>query len=282
MKEDNLFATEEDVISFLNSPRARGDFGVESLLKFPYATDQTRALACAHITTYLEKCLRSRSPLEPLGREIQIIAPFLEAAGYTPALEPLTTLRNKLEARDDYGVPTASGKYESTVAVRHAIETLRRLRNSPAEIPRTPPVPSETLVAAGRVFDARLLIEEMVTTASREIVVIDSYVGTETLVLLSQKQRQVSARVVTKNLNQALRSAVVAFNRQYGGLSVKTSDVFHDRFVIIDGTDFYHIGASIEHLGRRTFMVSTIEDPEVRTALWSQYLEAWDAAAEAL
>ncbi len=134
MQEDNLFATEDDIISFLNSPRARGDFGIESLLTFPYVTDQTKALACAYITRYLENRLASQTPLEPLGREIQIIAPFLEAAGYTPAIEPLTTLRNKLEARDDYRVPTASGKYASTVAVRNAIATLQLGQKAPTEV----------------------------------------------------------------------------------------------------------------------------------------------------
>ena len=71
--------------------------------------------------------------------------------------------------------------------------------------------------------------------------------------LFTRKRSGVAVRVLTKTADPALRSAFIAFNRQYQGLSLRTSDAFHDRFIIVDGSHFYHIGPSLKDLAKRTF-----------------------------
>jgi len=78
----------------------------------------------------------------------------------------------------------------------------------------------------------------------------------------------VSVRILTasKTLPPDIPALAGAFNQQYGqkgALSVRTSNAFHDRFLIIDDTDFYHFGASIKEAGSRGFMFSRIEEPSV-------------------
>lgn len=125
-------------------------------------------------------------------------------------------------------------------------------------------------------------LQALIVNAAREVVLIDGYATPDTLALFSQKRSGVALRILTKpkGVDAALRVASTAFNRQYHGLSLRTSEAFHDRFVIVDGSDFYHIGASLNHLARRTFMYSRIDDAEVRTGVWRAFEKAWEAADE--
>jgi hypothetical protein len=114
--------------------------------------------------------------------------------------------------------------------------------------------------------------------AKLRIVIIDGYVNEDVLNLVSAKDSTVEVYILTKNVFHALRTAASAFNRQHGKLSIRTSSAFHDRFVIIDDTDFYHFGASIKDLGNRGFMFSLIEEPTARDALRKQWNQEWTKA----
>jgi hypothetical protein len=75
-----------------------------------------------------------------------------------------------------------------------------------------------------------------------------------------------------------LKTAAEAFNRQYGGLETRMSRAFHDRFVFVDETDFYHFGASLKDLGNRGCMFSRIEEQDVIDALQSKWTQEWAKA----
>ncbi len=139
-------------------------------------------------------------------------------------------------------------------------------------------VPSEGVFFSGQFFDGLVPLQTIVSNALREIILIDGYTDTDTLAILSGKANNVAVCVLTKSVTPALRISALAFNKQYHGLSIRTSQAFHDRFLIVDGTDFYHIGASIKDLAKRAFMYSRIHDPGLRTALWQQWSAEWNAA----
>ena len=70
-------------------------------------------------------------------------------------------------------------------------------------------------------------------------------------------------RVVAKNATTASDGKVYdvdVFNLQYGALTVKNEDTFHDRFIVIDGKSLYHLGASLNYAGRKTFAISELTD----------------------
>ena len=104
----------------------------------------------------------------------------------------------------------------------------------------------------GQLWDACSLVERLVARAKRLILLIDSWIGTETLDIIAKKRKGVVVEVVTSvRGNKVADSEVAKFNAQYGGLSVvKTSAAFHDRFIVCDNT-VWLCGSSVKDAGRR-------------------------------
>jgi len=117
---------------------------------------------------------------------------------------------------------------------------------------REPPL--QGVFYEGQLWDACSLVEKLIGRAKKTILLIDSWVGTGTLDMLAKKRNGVVVEVVTSPRgNKLAQSDVDKFNAQYGGLMVKASLAFHDRFLIIDSKVLYLIGASLKDLGRKCF-----------------------------
>ena len=113
----------------------------------------------------------------------------------------------------------------------------------------------------GQMFDAFSCIADIIRTAKTEIILIDGYVDTATLDLLSKKKKGVKVEIYTMQNNCKLTASEIAdFNKQYAGLTVNYTTEFHDRFMIIDRKSLYHIGASIKDAGKKAFEISQIDD----------------------
>ena len=115
----------------------------------------------------------------------------------------------------------------------------------------------------GQIFDAFSLLAEIISHAKKEIILIDGYIDVVTLNILAKKNAGVnvlaytlpSARITTQDINN--------FNAQYPTLTVKKTIAFHDRFLIIDGVEGYHIGASLKDAGKKCFGMNKIEGTDV-------------------
>lgn len=106
----------------------------------------------------------------------------------------------------------------------------------------------------GQVFDAHVFAAKYILNARKSILLIDSWVDLATLELLSKKNKGVSVEIVTSPRGNKLKTSDInAFNAQYGGLTVKTSKNFHDRFLIIDNKRLFLFGASLKDLGWKCF-----------------------------
>ena len=115
----------------------------------------------------------------------------------------------------------------------------------------------------GQIYDAFSLISGLIQKATADIILIDGYVDTKTLDLLSKKQPNVAVEIYTsRNGNTLTKSDISTFNKQYPSLQVKYTSNFHDRFLILDHTTGYHIGASIKDAGKKCFAISLIEDSQ--------------------
>jgi len=136
----------------------------------------------------------------------------------------------------------------------------------------------EGVFFSGQVFDAIQPIADIISTASQSIMIVDSYINKKVLSLMTEKSSNVQVRVITKKVSPALRANATEFNKQYGGLYIRTSKEFHDRFVVVDGIDYYHFGASIKDLGNKGFMFSRIEEPEIIKSLSSKLSQEWKKA----
>lgn len=138
-------------------------------------------------------------------------------------------------------------------------------------------VSEEGVYFAGQHFDALLKFNDIISKATNEIILIDNYLNEKILELLASKNRNVRCRVLTieKSLSQTLKTFIEAFNKQHNNLEVKTTAVFHDRFVVLDQSDFYHFGASLKDAGNKGFMFSKIEENFIKDGLLRQIETEW-------
>lgn len=119
----------------------------------------------------------------------------------------------------------------------------------------------------GQIYDAFSLITSIIRKAASEIILIDGYVDVDTLNILAKKNAGVDVKIYTYASAPLTNRDVVNFNAQYPTLTVKKTQVFHDRFIILDGRTAYHIGASIKDAGKKCFGISILEDPGMVTDL---------------
>lgn len=119
----------------------------------------------------------------------------------------------------------------------------------------------------GQIYDAFSLITSIIQKATKEIILIDGYVDVDTLNILAKKNIGVDVKIYTYASAPLTNRDAANFNAQYPTLTVKKTQVFHDRFIILDGKAAYHIGASIKDAGKKCFGISVLEDPGMVTDL---------------
>ena len=125
---------------------------------------------------------------------------------------------------------------------------------------RTALPPVQGIFFDGQIFDAYAFASDLIQSARKSITLIDNYVDSSALVMLSKRAEGVSARIITRKVSEVLQLDVEKFNRQYAPIEVVESPRFHDRFLIIDET-VYHVGASLKDLGKKLFAFSKIDVP---------------------
>ncbi len=123
--------------------------------------------------------------------------------------------------------------------------------------------PSQKIFFDGQIYDAFSLLVDLVSKAEKKLVLVDNYVDVGTLNILAKKKSDVEVIVYTVRRTRLSEADVNNFNQQYPTLEVKYTGVFHDRFLIIDDTCAYHIGASIKDAGKKCFGISLIEDTRI-------------------
>lgn len=115
----------------------------------------------------------------------------------------------------------------------------------------------------GQIYDAFSLLSSLIQKANTDIILIDGYVDTGTLDLLSKKQPGVAVEIHTFQAGCRLTNAeITTFNGQYPSLIIKYISNFHDRFLILDHTTGYHIGASIKDAGKKCFAITLLQDQQ--------------------
>ncbi len=122
----------------------------------------------------------------------------------------------------------------------------------------------------GQIFDAYSFVINLIKKANAEIIIIDNYIDISILKMLTQKSKNVKVKIVSQENKIINQLDMEKFNAQYGKLEIKLSKDFHDRFIIIDQKELYHIGASLKDLGKKCFAFSLIEDKNLLINLISK------------
>lgn len=128
-------------------------------------------------------------------------------------------------------------------------------------------IPTQGVFFDGQIFDAYELASRIICSANESIVLIDNYIDETTLTHLAKKNKGVKVLLLTKNRSKQLALDVQKANGQYGNFTLKSFDKSHDRFLIIDHKEVYHLGASLKDLGKQWFAFSRLEAKSVESIL---------------
>lgn len=126
---------------------------------------------------------------------------------------------------------------------------------------RTSLPPVEGIFYDGQIFDAYKFATDLIKSAKTSLVLIDNYVDESVLLMLSKRNPGVSATVYTQRITPQLQLDLNKHNDQYPPINMRTYRNGHDRFLIIDDREVYHIGASLKDLGKKMFAFSRLSIP---------------------
>ena len=115
----------------------------------------------------------------------------------------------------------------------------------------------------GQIYDAYSLIIDIIKKANKKILIIDNYIDDSVLKMLTKKNNNVEVVILTSDKSNIQQIDIQKFNKEYPILKFAKTNKFHDRFIIIDNEEMYHLGASIKDLGKKCFGINKIEDVEI-------------------
>lgn len=166
-------------------------------------------------------------------------------------------------------------KYFKAIKGKSKIEADKKSINNKSSIQNLS-ITKEGIFIPGQSFDALKHIDKLLLSARKSIIIIDGYINEDILNLLTKKEKKVEVQILTKEVSPSFLTYSKSFNKDYGNLRVRTSLAFHDRFVIIDETEFYHFGHSLKDAGKKVFMFSKIEETFVTKTLFDYFKIEWD------
>ena len=115
----------------------------------------------------------------------------------------------------------------------------------------------------GQIYDAYSLIIDIFKKANKKILIIDNYIDDSVLKILTKKNKNVEVVILTSDKSNIQKIDIQKFNKEYPILKVAKTNKFHDRFIVIDNKEMYHLGASIKDLGKKCFGINRIEDIDI-------------------
>lgn len=111
----------------------------------------------------------------------------------------------------------------------------------------------------GQIFDAYTFVSDIIRNAKSSVILLDNYVDDRVLTLLGKRNTNVTAMIYTKTISNLLRLDLQRYNSQYPPIEIELFSDAHDRFLIIDDTALYHIGASLKDMGKKWFAFSRMD-----------------------
>jgi hypothetical protein len=124
---------------------------------------------------------------------------------------------------------------------------------------KTNNLPTQGIFFDGQIYDAYELMSKIIRSAKNEIILIDNYIDETVLTHLSKREENVEAIIYTKSISRVLQLDLERHNSQYPPIQIKELRDSHDRFLIIDQKELYHIGASLKDLGKKWFAFSKLD-----------------------
>jgi len=188
----------------------------------------------------LSAVLRSETAIQT---SISIINAFVEMRRYISANGGLLLRLNSLERRQ----------------VSHEIRTDERFEQVFDALELKNQTPVQGIFFDGQIFDAYVLVNDLLRQAKKSIVLIDNYVDDSVLLQFTKRLEGVSALILTRTVSKQLAQDLRKHNAQYPSITIREFPYSHDRFLILDGDAVYHLGASLKDLGKKWFAFSRMD-----------------------
>lgn len=139
------------------------------------------------------------------------------------------------------------------------LETDQKIDNVIKAIESKEIQPKQGIFYDGQIFDAYIFVSDLFKNAEKSIIIIDNYLDDSVLTLLTKRKKDVKVVLYTRNPSKVLIQDVQKFNEEYPPIELRDFQSAHDRFIIIDETDLYHLGASLKDLGKKWFAFSKMD-----------------------
>ena len=110
----------------------------------------------------------------------------------------------------------------------------------------------------GQIYDAYSLLIDILNKAKKEIIIIDNYAGKELFDIT--KDIKVNIKIYTKNIDEISKKK---YMQEYSNIEIITTDIFHDRFIILDNKELYNLGSSLKDIGKKCTSINRIEDSTI-------------------
>lgn len=150
-------------------------------------------------------------------------------------------------------------------AIHHRMEILEKKVNSLENknnefdlILKTNLPPNQGIFYDGQIFDAHAFVSKIIKSAKKSILLFDNYIDETVLIQLSKREKGVGVVIYTKDGTKQFKLDLERFNKQYEPIEVVEFSKSHDRFLIVDETEIYHLGASLKDLGKKWFAFSKL------------------------
>ena len=117
-------------------------------------------------------------------------------------------------------------------------------------------ISSQGIFFDGQIFDAYKFVSDIIRSAKKSIILVDNYIDDTVLALLTKRNANVKSLIIVNKITKLLQLDLEKHNSQYPAIEIKEVKNIHDRFLIIDENEIYHIGASLKDLGKKLFAFS--------------------------
>ena len=232
-KSQSVISNSADGISVLPNAKLRESTVRMGLRKRPFVFTE-------HGVTMLSSVLRSETAVRV---SIKIIDAFVAMRRTLASMRPVLARIETIERRQITDQSRNEARFD---------EIFRKMGEGE--------VPDCQIFYQNRFWDAKSLLVKIIRRAKKELIVVDAYPGVATLDILAKRGRGVKVELVTHSNGELEESDFEAFGKQCGKFTKSICGICHDRFIIIDNTEIYAIGASLKDAGRLTFGISKMGD----------------------
>ncbi len=120
--------------------------------------------------------------------------------------------------------------------------------------------PKQGIFFDGQIFDAYKLLSDIIKKAENSIFIVDNYIDESILILLTKRNPKVDVKIFTKKITKQMKLDIEKYNKQYPDVELVKLNKSHDRFIVIDKKEVYHIGASLKDLGQKWFAFTKMDN----------------------